>query len=109
MTWTLVKPSTTSWVSNGMAMMTNTESSLMVKEAQIHLVKAVEGWLTPGRNPFGIYYNAENIDELAKRFGKIAEDKPWSMHEFAISDPDETFVRVGWATALIEKKRVSGP
>ncbi len=33
--------------------------------------------------------------------GKTApEDKPWGMYEFALSDPDETLVRVGWATRL---------
>jgi hypothetical protein len=28
------------------------------------------------------------------------EDKPWGTHEFALSDPDETLVRVGWPTKL---------
>ncbi len=26
------------------------------------------------------------------------EAKPWGMFEFAVSDPDETLVRVGWPT-----------
>jgi catechol 2,3-dioxygenase-like lactoylglutathione lyase family enzyme len=72
--------------------------------AQIHLTKAVEGWLIPGRNPFGIYFNAENVEDLAKEFGVKPEHKPWSMYEFSLSDPDETFVRVGWTSALVKKK-----
>lgn len=73
------------------------------KGTQIHLVKAVEGWLTPGRNPFGIYHNAENVEELARNFGAKPEEKSWSQYEFSVSDPDETLVRVGWASALIKK------
>jgi hypothetical protein len=28
--------------------------------------------------------------------GRTPEDKPWGMIEFALSDPDETLVRIGW-------------
>lgn len=63
--------------------------------ADVHLTNAVEGWLIPGRNPFGLYLYAEDIDGLAARFAARAEDKPWGMYEFAVSDPDETLVRVG--------------
>ena len=31
---------------------------------------------------------------------KSPEDKPWGMYEFAMSDPDETLVRIGWPTRL---------
>jgi len=69
------------------------------KGAHLHLTPAVEGWLVPGRNPFGLYFYAENVDELAAAFGGLVlhkpEDKPWGMYEFALSDPDETLVRVG--------------
>lgn len=80
------------------------------KGGDIHLAKAVEGWLTPGENPFGIYLYTEEVDELAAGFGpeiveKGPEDKPWGMYEFALSDPDQTLVRVGWPTRL----RVSEP
>ena len=72
--------------------------------AHLHLQPAVEGWLTPGHNPFGLYLYAENIDELAARFpGELLpkgvgqpEHKEWGMYEFALSDPDETLVRIGW-------------
>ncbi|MBB2200181.1 VOC family protein [Gluconacetobacter tumulisoli] len=69
----------------------------------LHLTDAVEGWLVPGRNPFGLYLHAENVDELCAAFrteliGAGPEDKPWGMYEFAISDPDGTLVRVGWPT-----------
>jgi hypothetical protein len=63
--------------------------------ADVHLTKAVEGWLVPGRNPFGLYLYAEDVDRLAAAFSLKAEDKPWGMYEFAVSDPDETLVRIG--------------
>jgi catechol 2,3-dioxygenase-like lactoylglutathione lyase family enzyme len=72
------------------------------KGGYLHLTDAVEGWLVPGRNPFGLYLQLEDVDALAAEFrdeiiGKTApEDKPWGMYEFALSDPDETLVRVGW-------------
>jgi catechol 2,3-dioxygenase-like lactoylglutathione lyase family enzyme len=72
----------------------------------LHLTDAVEGWLVPGRNPFGLYLQLEDVDALAAEFrdeiiGKTApEDKPWGMYEFALSDPDQTLVRVGWPTRL---------
>jgi hypothetical protein len=46
------------------------------------------------------------VDALAAEFGddilgKTApEHRPWGMYEFALSDPDETLVRVGWPTRL---------
>jgi hypothetical protein len=76
------------------------------KGAQIHLQPAVEGWLVPGRNPFGLYLYTEQVDDLAREFAKEIlnstgpEDKPWGMYEFALSDPDETLVRIGWPTRL---------
>jgi catechol 2,3-dioxygenase-like lactoylglutathione lyase family enzyme len=72
----------------------------------LHLTDAVEGWLVPGKNPFGLYLYLEDVDALAAEFrdqiiGKTApEDKSWGMYEFALSDPDETLVRVGWPTRL---------
>ena len=67
---------------------------------ELHLQGAVEGWLIPGRNPFGLYLYVEDVDGLASAMGARAEDKPWGMYEFAVSDPDETLVRVGWPTRL---------
>ena len=72
----------------------------------IHLTAAVPGWLTPGRNPFGLYLYRENVNVLAGEFkGEIIEkegpsDKAWGMYEFALNGPDETLVRVGWPTRL---------
>jgi catechol 2,3-dioxygenase-like lactoylglutathione lyase family enzyme len=72
---------------------------------ELHLTPAVEGWLVRGRNPFGLYLYAENVDELAQRMGELVlhkpECRPWGMYEFAMSDPDETLVRVGWPTENI--------
>jgi predicted lactoylglutathione lyase len=67
--------------------------------AALHLTRAVEGWLVPGRNPFGLYLSVDDVDALAKALGPLLihkpEHKPWGMYEFAVSDPDETLVRVG--------------
>jgi predicted lactoylglutathione lyase len=76
------------------------------KGAHIHLTAAVRGWLAPGRNPFGLYLQTEDVDGIAAAFaGEIVEkegpsDKPWGMYEFAVSDPDGTLVRVGWPSRL---------
>jgi hypothetical protein len=65
----------------------------------LHLKKADEGWLVPGRNPFGLYLYRENVDELALEFrDKIVAgpaNTPWGMYEFSVSDPDDTLVKVG--------------
>ena len=70
--------------------------------AHLHLTRAINGWLTPGRNPFGLYFYVEDVDRLAEMFkGDIIEidgrpeHKPWGMYEFSVSDPDETLVRIG--------------
>jgi catechol 2,3-dioxygenase-like lactoylglutathione lyase family enzyme len=67
----------------------------------LHLTAAEDGWLVPGKNPFGLYLYREDVDALAAALGSAAlgsgpEDKPWGMYEFTLSDPDETLVRVGW-------------
>ncbi len=67
----------------------------------VHLAAAVEGWLLPERNPFGLYRHRENVDALAAEFAdEIIEsegpsDKPWGMYEFALNGPDNTLVRIG--------------
>jgi hypothetical protein len=72
----------------------------------LHLTSAEAGWLLPGRNPFGLYLYFEDVDGLALEFkdelsGRHGpEDKSWGMYEFALSDPDETLVRIGWPTQL---------
>ena len=76
------------------------------KGGAIHLTDAVNGWLVPGRNPFGLYLYTEDVDDLASRFkGETLEKagpehKRWGMYEFALSDPDGTLVRVGWPSRL---------
>jgi catechol 2,3-dioxygenase-like lactoylglutathione lyase family enzyme len=72
----------------------------------LHLTRAEKGWLVPGRNPFGLYLYFEDVDGLAAalqdfRSGRRGpENKPWGMYEFAIPDPDETLVRIGWPSRL---------
>jgi hypothetical protein len=54
----------------------------------LHLTDAVEGWLVPGRNPFGLYLYLEDVDALAAEFqdeitGRHApEDKPSRRQAF---------------------------
>ena len=72
----------------------------------LHLTDAVEGWLVPGKNPFGLYLYVEDVDGLASGLDGLLHpprDQPWGMYEFALSDPDETLVRVGWPTRLRAK------
>jgi hypothetical protein len=73
----------------------------------LHLTdEAPEGWVVPGRNPNGLYLYCEDVDALAAKVsdlwigGKGPEHKPWGMYEFALSDPDETLVRIGWPSRL---------
>lgn len=67
--------------------------------AELHLTKAAEDWLVPGKSPFGIYFYTENVEDLASRLdGRLLHKprlQPWGMFEFAVSDPDENLVRVG--------------
>lgn len=80
------------------------------KGAEIHLTNAVEGWLKPGQNPFGLYLYAEDVDALAENFAGETleasgpEEKPWGMYEFSLSDPDETLVRVGWPVSWRQRE-----
>lgn len=75
----------------------------------LHLsAETPEGWLVPGRNPFGLYVSTEDVDGVAARVReailepeKAPTHKPWGMYEFALSDPDGTLVRVGWPSWLI--------
>ena len=72
----------------------------------LHLTRAEKDWLVPGRNPFGLYLYLEDVDGLAAAFQDFRsgrrgpENKPWGMYEFAIPDPDETLVRIGWPSRL---------
>jgi hypothetical protein len=42
----------------------------------LHLTDAVEGWLKPGQNPFGLYLYLEDVDAAPREFQQSAEDKP---------------------------------
>ena len=55
----------------------------------------------------------EDVDAWAKEFrdeilGKGPEEKPWGTYEFAMSDPDETLVRVGWPNRLRKVRMIEG-
>jgi hypothetical protein len=40
------------------------------KGGHLHPTDAVEGWLIPGRNPFGLYLRVEDVDDLAAEFAR---------------------------------------
>jgi hypothetical protein len=42
----------------------------------LHLNRAVEGWLMPGRNPFGLYLYREDVDGAAAAFAGEFVAKP---------------------------------
>lgn len=69
------------------------------KGGALHLTRAAEGWLIPGKSPFGIYIYSDEVEALAARLGDRLihppKAQPWGMFEFAVSDPDENLVRVG--------------
>ena len=68
--------------------------------------EAPKGWVVRGRNPNGLYLYLEDVDGLAAKVSDLIlgkgkpEEKPWGMYEFALSDPDETLVRIGWPSEL---------
>ena len=70
----------------------------------LHLQPAAEGWLVPGRNPFGLYLCRKDVDGAAAAFaGELIGqdrpgDKPWGMYELALNAPDGGLARVGWPT-----------
>src|SRR5260370_33271342 len=59
----------------------------------LHLTRAENSWLVPGRNPNGLYLYLEDVDGMAAsledlRPGKREpEDKPRGMNAFPMSDP----------------------
>ncbi|HEU4959649.1 MAG TPA: VOC family protein [Sphingomonas sp.] len=74
----------------------------------VHLTVAVEGWVVPGRNPFGVYLYTPRVEALAEAMrGAIIErektptHKPWGMYEFALNGPDDLLVRIGWPSRLV--------
>jgi hypothetical protein len=76
--------------------------------AEVHLNAAVEDWLVPGRNPFGLYLYTPDVETLAGTMrdavierDKMPEHKPWGMYEFALNGPDDLLVRVGWPSRLV--------
>ena len=51
----------------------------------------------------------QNVARIAKDFageiierGQAPEHKPWGMYELSLNAPDDTLVRVGWPSALID-------
>jgi hypothetical protein len=75
---------------------------------EVHLNRAVEGWVIPGQNPFGVYLYTDRVDELAVKMRdgiiereKVPTHKEWGMYEFALNGPDDLLVRVGWPSRLI--------
>jgi hypothetical protein len=76
---------------------------------EVHLTAAVEGWVVPGRNAFGVYIYTDRVDALAETMrGAIIETekapthKEWGMYEFALNGPDDLLVRIGWPSRLMD-------
>lgn len=71
---------------------------------ELHLTQAVEGWLVPGRNPFGLYLRTGAVDAVFAAYAGPAihppKAQPWGMYEFALNGPDNILVRVGWPARL---------
>ncbi len=69
---------------------------------QLHLTnESGPTWPERDQNPFGLYLYTEQVDAVADRVRdhilgpqKAPAHKPWGMYEFALSDPDETLVRI---------------
>jgi len=75
---------------------------------EVHLQPAVEGWVVPGRNPFGVYLYTPRVDAIAEAMrdeiierAKAPTHKEWGMYEFALNGPDDLLVRVGWPSRLM--------
>ena len=76
---------------------------------QLHLTNESQPtWPARDQNPFGLYIYTDRVAELAERVRdaiigpvKAPTHKPWGMYEFALSDPDETLVRIGWPSGSI--------
>jgi catechol 2,3-dioxygenase-like lactoylglutathione lyase family enzyme len=63
---------------------------------EVHLALVEPGWVIPGRNPFGVYLTSRRLPEIAKAFDRTPHETDYGMLEIALSDPDETLVRIGW-------------
>jgi len=75
---------------------------------EVHLTGTPEGWVVPGRNPFGVYIYTDRVDVLAETMRetiiereKAPTHKHWGMYEFALNGPDDLLVRIGWPSHLI--------
>ena len=83
-------------------------------KGRLHLTTAVEGWPSPAEILSCSISYMEDVDIWATEFrGEILgenapEDKPWGTYEFAVSDPDETLVRVGWPSRLRKSSQAVG-
>jgi catechol 2,3-dioxygenase-like lactoylglutathione lyase family enzyme len=65
--------------------------------ASVHLTRVDPGCVDPERNAHGLYFYSERVEALAATFRCRVQTKPWGLREFAVSDPDGTLIRVGWA------------
>ena len=66
----------------------------------------MRGWLTPGRNLFGLYLYRKDVDGLAAAFKSETLEQGWAKRQAVgnvrvpLNGPDDTLVRVGWPTRL---------
>jgi hypothetical protein len=76
---------------------------------ELHLNRAVEGWVVPGRNPFGVYIYTPKVEAFAETMRdeiieqeKAPTHKAWGMYEFSLNGPDDLLVRIGWPSRLMD-------
>jgi hypothetical protein len=72
----------------------------------LHLTRAEKGWLVPGRNPSESIFilKMSMVWLLRCRTSALEDADQRTSHgecmNFAIPDPDETLVRIGWPSHL---------
>lgn len=76
---------------------------------EVHLNRAVKGWVIPGCNPFGVYIYTPKVEALAETMRdeiieqeKAPTHKAWGMYEFSLNGPDDLLVRIGWPSRLMD-------
>lgn len=79
------------------------------KAGEVHLNRAVAGWVVPGHNPFGVYIYTPRVEAIATAMRdaiiereKQPTHKEWGMYEFALNGPDDLLVRIGWPSELTQ-------
>ena len=83
------------------------------KGGYLHLTNAVEGWLIPGRNPFGLYLYLEEVDATAREFQKsLKRSRGECMNLLCLIQMKRWSVLVGQPVSALNRSnssRAKGP